>query len=319
LITAANWPIVLIEFTLESLYKLALAVPIVGGAFMVAVLLGADVRVLFDEGLRSAVERVADSLDNAPIALGTFLAAVGLVAFGGAVVVFVVKVGTLSTLVSGDRAAGEIQRGPITVAAIRRAGVYDAAAVVAAARAFGRRAVTLTAGLSAAYVLVGAGYVGALAGALRLADSPAWAPTWPLVVLLSTSAGLVSVAVVNLAYDLLRVIVVTDDCDVRAAIGRLRRFVVRDARQVLGIFGVVWALVLLATAASVLTTAALAFVAWVPLVGLISVPLRAAAWLIQGLMFQYVALTAVSAYQTQYRRFATPVSLTAAPRLLEHA
>ena len=67
------------------------------------------------------------------------------------------------------------------------------------------------------------------------------------------------------------------------------------------------------------TTAGLTFVAWVPMAGLISVPLRAAAWLVQGLLFQYLALTAVSAYQTQYRRFATPATPFAASRLLEHA
>ena len=33
LVTLANWPIVVIDFIVESLYKLALGVPIVGGAF----------------------------------------------------------------------------------------------------------------------------------------------------------------------------------------------------------------------------------------------------------------------------------------------
>jgi hypothetical protein len=297
---------VLIDFTLESLFKLALAVPIVGGAFMVAVLLGQDVRVLFEEGLRSAAELVAQSLDSAPVALGSFLVAVGLVAIGGAIILFVVKAGTLAVLVQADRTAGELQRGSISFSAIRRANVYTPAAIVAFGRQYARRAAGLTLWLSFTYAAIGASYVGALALALRVAESASWAPAWPLIVLISTSTGVVAVAVVNLAYDLLRVIVVTDDCDLRSAFQRLRRFVVQDARQVLGIFAVVGVLVLLATAASVMMTAGLTFVAWVPLVGLISVPLRAAAWLIQGLLFQYVSLSALSAYQTQYRRFATP-------------
>jgi len=317
LITAANWPIVLIEFTIESLYKLALAVPIVGGAFMVAVLLDADVRALFEEGLRSAGEKVAGSLQSAPIALGSFLVAVAVVAVGGAIVLYVVKVGTLAMLVKADRVSGEVQRSPISLASVRRAAVSDMAGVVAAARRHGRRATALALWLSVTYGVIGASYIAALGLALRVAESTAWSPAWPLIVLISTSTGVVAVAVVNLAFDLLRVIVVTDDCEVRPALTRLRRFVVQDARQVLGIFGVVFAFQLLATAASVMMTAGLTFVAWVPIAGLISAPLRAAAWLIQGLLFQYVALAAVSAYQTQYRRFAAP----AAPAELvrEHA
>jgi hypothetical protein len=79
-----------------------------------------------------------------------------------------------------------------------------------------------------------------------------------------------------------------------------------DARQVLGIFGVVLALVLLATAASVLATTGLALVAWVPLVGLAVVPLQVAAWLMRGVVFHYMDLCAWSAYQSQYRRYAEP-------------
>jgi hypothetical protein len=317
LITAANWPVLLIEFTIESLYKLALAVPIVGGAFMVAVLLGEDVRVLFEEGLRSAAELVARSLATAPVALASFLVAVGIVAVGGAIMLFMIKMGTLSVLVRADRVTDALERGPITLSGVRSAAVYDPALVMTSARRFARRAATLTLWLSLTYAAVAAAYFGALALALRVGASASLAPAWPVIVLLSTSAGIVAVAAINLAYDLLRIIVVTDDCDVRAAAGRLRRFIGQDARQVLGIFAVVMGLVLLATAGSVMMTAGLTFVAWVPVIGLIYMPLRAATWLIQGLLFQYVSLSALSAYQTQYRRFATP----AAPVTLvqEHA
>ena len=39
LIAAANWPLVLVQFVTESMLKLLLGVPIVGGAFLVALLL----------------------------------------------------------------------------------------------------------------------------------------------------------------------------------------------------------------------------------------------------------------------------------------
>jgi hypothetical protein len=58
----------------------------------------------------------------------------------------------------------------------------------------------------------------------------------------------------------------------------------------------------------------------VPLAGLLSVPLRGAAWIVQGLVWQYVAVSAMAAYQTQYRRFNVPAArLDAGPRLLERA
>ena len=48
LITLANWPTVLIDFIVESIYNLALAVPVIGGAFMLALLMGA----IFDKAVR---------------------------------------------------------------------------------------------------------------------------------------------------------------------------------------------------------------------------------------------------------------------------
>ena len=70
----------------------------------------------------------------------------------------------------------------------------------------------------------------------------------------------------------------------------------------LGIFGVMSMVLTLVTAASVFATASLTLIAWVPFAGLILLPLQAAAWLIRGLVFQYLGLMTLSAYQTQYRR-----------------
>src|SRR5207244_13404990 len=109
---------------------------------------------------------------------------------------------------------------------------------------------------------------------------------------------------VNLVNDLLRIVVIGDDCSPRRALDQVWRFFIVDSRQVIGILAVVGALVLLATAASLLVAAGLALVAWVPVVGLVVVPLQAAAWLVRGLVFQFMGLTALAAYESQYRRFA---------------
>jgi len=308
LITAANWPVVLIEFAIEALYKFALAVPVIGGALMVAVLLGDDLGTIFGQGVRAAADLVIGSLGAAPSALTSFFVAVGLVAFGGGIVMFVVKGGTLAILVAGDQMAGDVHRGPVRLESLRRAYAYDLATVLETSRKFGRRSGLLAAGLSLTYFVIGYGYLTALGMSLRLAGQTTWAPAWPLLVLVATSTSVIAVTAANLAFDLLRVIVITDDCRIRTALSRLRAFLVADARQVLGIFGVVGLLVSVAMALSVVTTAGLTFVAWVPFVSLIAVPLQVAAWLVRGIVFQYVGLTALSAYQTQYRRFTEPDS-----------
>ena len=62
-------------------------------------------------------------------------------------------------------------------------------------------------------------------------------------------------------------------------------------------------LVALATVASILATAGLGLIAFVPLVGLAVLPLQLAGWLLRGFVFQYLALTALGAYLTQYRHY----------------
>jgi hypothetical protein len=132
-----------------------------------------------------------------------------------------------------------------------------------------------------------------------------------VLVLIATSAVAIGIALINLAYDLLRIIMVTDDCRLSAAVTRLRAFLLADARQVIGIFAVTIAVLVVATAVSLLGAWVLALVSWVPVIGIIVVPLQIIAWPIRALAFESVALTAISAYQTQYRRFGEPQSTLA--------
>ena len=107
----------------------------------------------------------------------------------------------------------------------------------------------------------------------------------------------------NLVYILVQMIMAADDVGVRAAARRLARFAYDDARQVAGIFSVVLVLILLAGAASLLATAGLGLIAFIPLAGVAVLPLQLAAWLMRGLLFQFLGLTAFTAYLAQYRRF----------------
>jgi hypothetical protein len=67
---------------------------------------------------------------------------------------------------------------------------------------------------------------------------------------------------------------------------------------------VILTIVVVGTAASILATAGLGLIAWVPFVGLAVMPLQAAFWLARGLVFQFIDFTALTAYLAQYRRFA---------------
>jgi hypothetical protein len=312
-VALANWPLVLIHFTFESFYRVALAVPILGGAIMVAAVVGTEPGSLVGEGLQSTADLVIGALATAPAALTSFFIALGFVGIGGQAIVFACRIGTLAVVVASERRAADAHMMPLGSEALRAAAAFSLATVYAGARHFGRRALTLALWLGALYLVVGGLYLAAVVYGLSVAINVTWISAWPLLVLMATAVGVVTIAIVNLVYDLLQVIIVTDDCEVGAAAARLRAFIVADSRQVIGIFAVMGGLMVLATAASILAAAGVAVIAWVPFVSLIVVPLQTAAWVARGLVFQFMELAALAAYQTQYRRLG-PRSLAASSR-----
>jgi hypothetical protein len=229
--------------------------------------------------------------------------ALAVTALGGALLMYAVKIGTLAVLIGAERRAPDIHAHPVSQELMVRAGGYRLQAVYDGIRRFGRRAVVLALGFGLADLFLGLLYLLVMGYGLSLAMRLPWLPAWPLLVIIATTAGVVAIVGTNLAFDLLRVIVVTDDCSIPTAFRRLMRFAIEDSRQVVGIFSVIGGVMVVATAASILAAAGLAAVAWVPLLGLIVVPLQAAAWIVRGLIFQYLSLASLVAYETQYRRF----------------
>lgn len=116
-----------------------------------------------------------------------------------------------------------------------------------------------------------------------------------------TLAVIVAVTVANLLYLLVQIAIVVDDCDVATAVVRTTAFVARQPLQIGFVFVVVSTLVALGTAASFLATAALGLIAFVPFVGLAALPLEIGAWMVRGLLFQFLGLTALAAYVRLYR------------------
>jgi hypothetical protein len=303
LIAAANWQAIVVQFVAESLLKVTIAVPVLAGVFLVAVDLGADAVDLLEGDLLNSARVVYGSLSAAPLALAAFVAAVALSVVAAAAFTFITKGGVVGLLVHAERQAGAIEQPPLRWAAMQRAAVYSIDGFLDACSRLSRRYVRLGLALLAVYTLTAAAYLAFLYAGMRVMAGGGVIAGWPFIALAASSALIVWVTLVNLVYILVQMIMAADDVGVRAAARRLARFAHDDARQVAGIFSVVLVLILLAGAASLLATAGLGLIAFIPLAGIAVLPLQFAAWLLRGLLFQFLGLTAFTAYLAQYRRF----------------
>jgi hypothetical protein len=296
LVAAANWQVVVLQFVADTVFTALLAVPVVGGAALVVLTSGLAPSDLFGQGVRRAVPAVAAALLAHPLALAAFLVAVLVALLGGSLFSAFVKGGTITVLALAEREAPPIEVPPLHVDAVRRAGRFRLErATGGAQRLFGRFA-KLGIGLFVAYAIIGAATLGT-----AVSFGPAES-AWAAARIAALTAGVIgAVTVVNLLYLLLQVAVTLDDCDVTGAVARVTAFVVRRPREIAIVFGVISTLVALGTAASFLATAALGLIAFVPLVGLAALPLQLGAWMMRGLVFQFLGLTALVAYVTLYR------------------
>ena len=121
LVTAANWHVVVVQFVADALFKTLLAVPIVGGVFLVVLLIGGDPSELLALPVTQIVPTMAAVLLAQPLALMAFILAVTVVLFGGSLLMFLVKGGTVTVLVAAERSAGAIEHPPLRLSAFHRA------------------------------------------------------------------------------------------------------------------------------------------------------------------------------------------------------
>jgi hypothetical protein len=313
LIAAANWPLVVVQFVAESTLKLLLGVPVVGGIFLVVLLLDANVEDLLRGDVRDIVAAVLSAMRANPAALTAFVIAFLIVLVGGSFLTFVVKGGTVAVLAEADQHAGAIERPPLRLQMLRRANRTGIDAFLEGCRRLGARYVRLGLGLLLVYALTAAGYFGLLVGGYALADDVGVLLWWTVIAAAASSAVIVWITLVNFLYLITQIVMAVDDVGLRAALSTVARFLRSNVREVAGIFGVVLVLVLLATAASILATAGLGLIGFVPIVAVAVMPLQIAAWLVRGVVFQYLALTALGAYLTQYRHYRGDAGLAAVP------
>jgi hypothetical protein len=301
LVAAANWQVIAVQFTAETSFQVLLAVPVLGGGLLVGAAATGDLAALAEGDLGPVVAATLDALTAKPAALAAFLGAFLLVLIGGSIVMFLVKGGTVAVLAEAERHAGPIERPPLRLSSVARAAWFDIERFLDGASRLARRYLVLGFLLLGAYGLSGAAYLAVVVPAYRAPAEQGAMLGWTVVAALTTVAFLVWITAVNFAYRLVQMIVAADDCSVAIAAIRAAAFVRRSAYEVAGIFGVIFALFLLATTASIVAAGALGLIAFVPIVGLIAVPIQVAAWLLRGVLFQYLGLTALGAYLVQYR------------------
>ncbi len=307
LIAVANWQVILIQWTADSLFKLLLATPIVGGVFLVALVVGAEPGELVNLQWREMAATIVGLLLSHPMVLTAFLLSVAVVAVGGSLFVFLVKAGTVAVLVRGEREGGVVEEPPLHLDTLRRAAKFSPEFYIESARSLYPRYARLGLGLMAVYLASGSGYL-ALVFAIGLAGD-----RWGMAALVT--AGFVAwIALVNLLYLLVQIVIAADDSNVSAALRRVSAFMRHEPRCISAVFLVVLVLVVVATGVSLMATAALGLIAFVPFVGLAVLPLQLLAWLFRGLVFQYLGLTSIGAYLTLYRRFAATVADTGPAR-----
>jgi hypothetical protein len=293
LVAAANWPVAIVQATADSLFKLLIAAPLIGGVFLVALVVGAEPVELMSLEWRQLATTIASTLLVRPAVLAAWLAAVAVVLVGGSLFVFLVKAGTVGTLVRAERQAGPIERSPLMPESFTGANAFSIETFIECSCELFPRYARLGVALMAVYLVSGSVYFVLLA-----------ASSWGVAALL-TAAFVAWITLVNLFYLLTQIVIAADDCSIATAASRVSVFLRRQVRAIGGVFLIILGLVALATGASLLATAALWLVGFVPFIGLTVLPLQLLAWVLRGLVFQFIALASVGAYLKIYRTEST--------------
>ncbi len=301
LLAAANWQLVAIQLTARTTFQVLLAVPIVGAAILVAVLLGTDVVELVQGGLRDIFTTIASTLLSQPVALVAFGAAFAIVLLGGSVLMFLVKGGTMDVLLAANRAVGPIERGPLTLEAVRAGSQFTLQRFTNGCARLFRRYLALGLLLMLAYGLSGGAYLAFVVYGYRAAGDRVLLIQWTFIAALAAGLLMTWITLLNLFYLLLQMAMAHDDVGVTDAVVAVARFVRAEFCHLAGVFLVVLGLVIAATLASALAWSGVGLIAFVPLVGLAVLPAQVGALLVRGLIFEYLGLTSLGAYLTLYR------------------
>ncbi len=300
LLAAANWPTIAIQFIAETTFQVLLAVPILGAAILVAVLLGGDLAELLQGGLREMFTTIAGALVSQPVALVAFIAAFTIVLIGGSVLMFLVKGGTVEVLLAANEAAGPIEREPLTFETFRRASWFTIQRFTSGCARLFRQYLALGLVLMLVYALSAGAYLAFVVYGYRAAAGRFLVIGWTFIAAMAFGALVAWLTVVNSLYLLLQIAMAYDRVGLADASRAVARFVRAEYRELAGVFFVLLGLVIAATLVSALAWSGVGLIAFVPLVGLAVFPLQIAALVLRGLVFEYLGLTSLGAYATLY-------------------
>lgn len=306
LVAAANWPVTLIQATADSLLKLLIAIPVLGGVFLVALVIGAEPQSLITPDWREMAPTIVTALLSRPAVLALFLLAVAVVGIGGSLFVFLIKGGTVSVLARSEREADTGEPGPGGIEALARCSRFSVDFFIDAARAQFPAFARLGMILLTVYAVSAAAYLAGLGLGPQTGGGVAFAAGVTMIFV-------VWITVVNLVYLLVQIVIAADGLPVASAMRRVAAFLRKEGRAVSRIFVVVLGVVVAATGASLLAAAALSLIWFVPFVGVAVLPLQLAAGLLRALVFQYIGLTSIGAYLSVYRRFTSRLADGRAP------
>ena len=308
LVAAANWQITAIQFVADTTFKMLLSVPLVGGGMLVVLVLGRELPEVFTSDLRGSLTFVATALSAEPVALASFLLAFSLVGLVGSALLFLLKGGTVAIMAIGEREAAAVEEPPLRLKPFWTAARFTIERFEVGCRDHVRRYLRLGLIMIVLYVLSGGAYLAILWSSYQSMGDRQW--SWTMMAGVGSVVLAGWITLINFFYLLVQMVVVVEDCSVRAAGRRVFAFVRAEPRLSFGVFGVVLLLVAGATMVSLVATTSLGVIAFVPLAGLAVIPLQLLAWLFRGLVFQYLELSALGAYLALYRRHSTPAAAT---------
>ena len=283
---------VIVQFVADTLFKTLVAVPVVGGLVLVALVVGGDPLELVDlDNLAQTISAMVGVLIAQPVALAAFATALGIIMAGGSIMMFAVKAGTVTILLAGDRAAGTIELPPLRMSALREANKTNLERFTTGVRTLFFRYLRLGILLTLVYVIIGAAYV-----ALVFGPSISQALDNPLTVTVASLVVIAAITLANFLYLMMQIVMAAENCDVLEAMPHVARLLRRRWKELGQVLAAILALMVMATGASILATTQLGLIGFVPFIGLAALPLQVLAWLVRGVVFQFVGLTGVTTY-----------------------
>jgi hypothetical protein len=304
LLAAANWPVVFIQFAAQTTFQALLAVPVVGAAVLVAVLLGGDLANLLQGSMREMFSTIMAALTSEPFALGAFILAFTIALVGGSVLMFLVKGGTVDVMLAANGLVGPIEREPVRLTTLAEAAAFSIPRFVDGCGRLFRSYLRLGLILMLAYALTAIAYLAFIVYGYRAAGDGVLFVGWTMVAAAATVFLFVWITIINLVYLLVQIALAAGCATVGNALRTIARFSRAEFRELSGVFLVVFGMVVAAWLASALAWSGVGLVAFVPLVGLAVFPLQIAALLLRGMVFEFIGLTAMGAYITLYDRHA---------------